>query len=548
VQVEVGSSRALVLSMASLRMIVSLLVLILTAVSGLPSKFHGKALSLTKHHPVSSLSSSTSTLPVESQTINTKNDMPPMPKEVVVVGSGPIGLATAIMLARRGVRQIQIFDQLPEPPRPDDKNFWGSFRSERSYNIGLSGRGQRALTLLGVMPRVNKYVAPLYGAVFWTPSTPPDKPSVESITGRRYRTACIERDRLVGSLLEEVRENYSDRISVTFDTKLTKAHWQNQNTDQEQVVLTFQRSNSSDSFQVTTSLVVGADGANSALREAMSKENPDFKYKAYEDNNPYVYRTLPIYFPRENFSSFCPGDMHMSFSIRTKENILLETLPTRENVHLGALLYKADNPLVASIKTADDAKEFFAKYFPMTNGCIDQKGFEKLMSRRESRFPRFQYVYPLLHHSTSAVLLGDSIHSVKPYFGLGVNSAFDDILTLDQCLEKEKNNIPNALKMYSSERAKEAKALVTMSHRLDKGFLTFVLPIILDSIFGKLFPGVFERTIVRLFQDESYSFTQAMRRKFRDRVLQIGILASATVGMVSVVAKLARKILMRNIV
>lgn len=35
--------------------------------------------------------------------------------------------------------------------------------------------------------------------------------------------------------------------------------------------------------------------------------------------------------------------------------------------------------------------------------------------------------------SLFAVLAGDAIKSVKPYFGLGVNTAFEDCVELDRC-------------------------------------------------------------------------------------------------------------------
>ena len=45
-----------------------------------------------------------------------------------------------------------------------------------------------------------------------------------------------------------------------------------------------------------------------------------------------------------------------------------------------------------------------------------------------------RYVGPALHQGGSTVLLGDAIHTVKPYFGLGVNSALEDVLALRAAL------------------------------------------------------------------------------------------------------------------
>jgi len=45
----------------------------------------------------------------------------PLSMSVAIVGTGPAGLAAAIMLARRGVVNISLFDQFGPPPKPDDK-------------------------------------------------------------------------------------------------------------------------------------------------------------------------------------------------------------------------------------------------------------------------------------------------------------------------------------------------------------------------------------------------------------------------------------------
>ena len=66
------------------------------------------------------------------------------------MGGGPAGALSAIMLARRGWR-VDVFDELPAPPAPSDP-CWGV--GERSYQLGLNGRGQKALRSFGCMEKV----------------------------------------------------------------------------------------------------------------------------------------------------------------------------------------------------------------------------------------------------------------------------------------------------------------------------------------------------------------------------------------------------------
>ena len=63
-----------------------------------------------------------------------------------------------------------------------------------------------------------------------------------------------------------------------------------------------------------------------------------------------------------------------------------------------------------------------------------------------------------------------TVRSVKPYFGMGVNSALQDVTILGECLsaadgDRDEEALNGALAAYSARHARDAKALVTMSKR-----------------------------------------------------------------------------------
>lgn len=78
------------------------------------------------------------------------------PASTAIVGGGPAGLATALMLARRGYQNITVLERLEEPPPPDSAE-WGN--PERSYNLGIGGRGQVSLRKLGAADGVFSWSA-----------------------------------------------------------------------------------------------------------------------------------------------------------------------------------------------------------------------------------------------------------------------------------------------------------------------------------------------------------------------------------------------------
>ena len=104
-------------------------------------------------------------------------------------GGGPAGLASAIMLARRGWKNIEVWERLSRPPSPEASE-WGD--ANRSYNLGVTARGQIVLAKLGVLDRVLNYAVQLDGAMSWTPEKPDEPVSTRRTDGTQYPTQVRE--------------------------------------------------------------------------------------------------------------------------------------------------------------------------------------------------------------------------------------------------------------------------------------------------------------------------------------------------------------------
>ena len=137
--------------------------------------------------------------------------------------------------------------------------------------------------------------------------------------------------------------------------------------------------------------------------------------------------------------------------------------------------------------------------------------------------------------------MGDTIHTVKPYFGLGVNSAWEDVRVLMDALDEADGDTNIAFPTYTKRRATDAKSLVTLSRSFDGGFLTFVLPLIIDSIFHKIAPWLFMPNTIQMLQKEDWSFSDIEKRKWLDRVMQGTVIASVLGTMAIGMFKLATR-------
>jgi hypothetical protein len=95
-----------------------------------------------------------------------------------------------------------------------------------------------------------------------------------------------------------------------------------------------------------------------------------------------------------------------------------------------------------------------------------------------------------------------------------------------KCLFVLQGSRSKALQNFSRFRAPDARALVQISHTADQGFLSFVVPIILDRFFFGLAPWLFQTSSLRLLQLPGWRYSTVQCKKRIDRLLQIAIIGT----------------------
>jgi kynurenine 3-monooxygenase len=481
----------------------------------------------------------------------------------VVVGGGPAGLLAGIMLAQMqpidastsdGQRpRIVVFDRLPPPPSPD--NLVYSTDISKYYLLGLGHRGQRALRQFKVWDDVSKASVAVMGRRDWSPGKTREEDGVVRMSDKAVVSRVLARDKLVGVLKEVIDTRYKGVIDLKYGYQVDPVSFGDDCGSQVQLQVsqcTPLNDNEECSIEndnmvpatITTNFLIGADGAARTIANAMETndverrqrmnplrrlfDKPQFRVTRYEDDNQRVYKSIPISFP-----SHWPYDLNYS-ARSTNNRAAFEALPSDANGNYCALLLlrpedelaKADcDPLVL--------REFFNVEYPQFSKLLGDDVMTDVAKKPSSNLPGFRFAGPKLHEGGRTVILGDCIHTVKPYYGLGANTALEDVMILSDILNSTPDlsrSLNAAVEQFTKERSADSQALVTLSRGMDRpgklGTVRFVLPLVLDSIFNKMAPKVFGPSMFGMFQKEGIGFRQIQRKKRLDRAMQSAVILS----------------------
>ena len=488
-------------------------------------------------------------------------------------------MMAAIMLSQKygPEHKIAVCERRPgRPASPSDDTVWSDIA--RFYLLGIGHRGQSCFEKFGVMDDFIKASVQVNGRRDWAPG----KTKVEEgrITPARKTVASrvLPRDKLVGVLYHHLVENYvsetnnTTNIDLLYGYEVDPISFGNDKDSEDFVTVRISKcadlapnedddnddeeTCDVDSYELATAkLLIGADGSARTVANAMERIDAErvqnlnplvrpfskkpFQVTRFVDDNPRVYKSVPIRLPAD-----WPCDLN--YSARSSDSrITLEALPSDDKGNLCALLLmKPDDELAQGNVEASKLRAFFDKEFPQFGALIGDEEMARVATKSASALPAFRYAGPRLNMGSRTLILGDAAHTVKPYYGLGANSALEDVQMLSDALDDASKStedgdrdsiIPSAVNLFSDRRSGDAEALVTISRNMDRPgklfFFTFILPLILDGIFHKLAPKIFGPNMFGMFQLQGVGFKQIQRKKRFDRTLQMTCLGTMFAGM-----------------
>jgi len=417
--------------------------------------------------------------------------------KVAIVGGGLAGSLLALMLAQEG-HEVDLYERRSDPRNQSDN-------AGRSINLGLSKRGMNALKLVGLLDQVLSSAVVMKGRVIHTPDGETSYQAYGKNTDEVLHS--IDRNELNHLLLDSVDK--LPGVNLYFDHKLVSI-----NKASREIVLNTQE----EQVRVNPLWVVGADGAFSTMRKELQKgERADFHQEFLEWG--YKELTLPA---DSNGNSVIELD---ALHVWPRNHCLFVSHPNLNGSHTLTLFLPFEGKdSFDSIKCLDELETLFVKYFPDLIPMLPSLKLEwekhpvgSLLTTRTSKW----------NYDDWGVLVGDACHAQLPFYGQGMNSAFEDCCLLMSALKTHKENKGKAFHAFESSRRIHTNALGQLSKdnfvelRQKVRSPWFMARKKLDLAISKLWPTAWQ-PLYSMIAHSTMPYGEAMvKARRQDRILNV---------------------------
>jgi kynurenine 3-monooxygenase len=201
--------------------------------------------------------------------------------------------------------------------------------------------------------------------------------------------------------------------------------------------------------------VIGVDGAFSAVRQAMQKRLPDFQYDESYLAHGYKELTIP---PAPDGSWRMEKE---ALHIWPRKSFMMIALPNPDGSFTCTLFWEFKGPRSFETTTSDDdIRRFFEEEFPDAVPLMPTL----LEDYRENPTGSLVTIRcSPWYYKDKVALVGDAAHAVVPFYGQGMNAAFEDCVVLDECLAHFPADRERAFAQYFDRRKENADALADLA-------------------------------------------------------------------------------------
>ena len=354
---------------------------------------------------------------------------------VVIIGAGLSGSLLGLRLAQQGY-EVKVFERRPDMRKTN-------ISAGRSINLALSDRGIQALKMVGLeddllkiaVPMHGRMIHPLGGESFFAPYSGRQGEYINSISRGELNKVLLD------------KAEAFDKLSITFNCNCIEV-------DLKSGSAVFENLADRSRFSVKGDIILGTDGANSALRQSMmADKNIQFNYS--QEYLTHGYKELNI--PPETSGPLEKNALH----IWPRGEFMMIALPNPQG-DFTATIFMGHKGKVAFDKITNPAElnDFFQQYFPDVLPLIPDLSaqyFENplgtLLTIRCSPWQAYG----------KTLMMGDAAHAIVPFYGQGMNCAFEDVFVFNELLEKYGKDANALFEAFQTLRIPNANAIADLA-------------------------------------------------------------------------------------
>jgi kynurenine 3-monooxygenase len=416
---------------------------------------------------------------------------------VTIVGSGLAGPLLGISLVRRGYG-VRIFER-----RADMRKIRMS--AGRSINLALSTRGIHALNAAGVwdglrkiiIPMKGRMIHPVHGDLALQRYGKDDTEVINSVSRAELNIALMNAAEAAG-------------IEIAFNKRCVGYN-------ASSGVLQFQNEETGEAETIRADVVIATDGSGSAIRGEMLKLNRFNFSQQYLD---YGYKELTIPAAADGTHQIEKHALH----IWPRGTFMLIALPNIDGT-FGCILFlpfEGANSFEA-LDSYAKVQEFFHTHFADALSLMPSVG-ENFFANPTGSMVTIKCMP--WHQDGRSLLLGDAAHAIVPFFGQGLNCAFEDITVLVDLIDGGASDWNKIFAEFERRRKPNTDAIADLAlenfvEMRDKvGDPNFLLRKKVELALESRFPGTFiPKYAMVTFHRIPYSIAMS-RGRIQDRILE----------------------------
>jgi len=202
---------------------------------------------------------------------------------------------------------------------------------------------------------------------------------------------------------------------------------------------------------VEAACIIGADGSHSIVRQQLQKLD------RYNYSQQYItsgYKELTIPPNKSNDYNLPPGYLH----IWPRGSFMMIALPNKDKSFTCTLFMPFEK--FEALKTGEDVMKFYKTYFSDAIPLMPNLVADFFENPTGSLVTVQCEPY---HHSNNVVLIGDAAHAVIPFYGQGMNAAFEDCNVFDQLCTQYSGDMTKILPAFTSSRKLDCDAIAQLS-------------------------------------------------------------------------------------